>query len=328
VSARVKKLRRPGRLALIGSLVLALAGAWSGATFAAFTSPQGSSGNVVTAVPDWRAPTVSALAIGKTSGGTPGYVRQAGTYYVYANVADTGNPASGIATVTANTSDLTTGEGAAVLSSGSWTVGGQTYNYRSAALTADAVITEGSKAFSITATDNASNGDTTNGTVIVDNTSPTGTNVQATNTSGGTVGRADPGDTITYTFSEPVEPSSILAGWNGSAQAVTLQLINGGGAVSDNVQIWNQANTAQLALGQVDLIEKGYTNSTVNFTDSTMTMTGNTVTVVLGTASGAVRTEANAGAMLWTPSGATKDRADNSGLTTSAAEATPLDVEF
>jgi hypothetical protein len=71
VSALAKQLRRPGRLVLIASLVLALAGAWTGATFAAFTNPQGSAGNGVTAAPDWKGPAVSggvASATGALAG--------------------------------------------------------------------------------------------------------------------------------------------------------------------------------------------------------------------------------------------------------------------
>ncbi len=99
----------------------------------------GSGGSTASAsiLVDSVAPTVTAAAIAKTQGGTAGFVKQGGTYYVYANVTDGG---SGVATVTANVSTVTTGQTAAALSSGSFVVGGVTYNYRSAQLTANATL--------------------------------------------------------------------------------------------------------------------------------------------------------------------------------------------
>ena len=106
----------------------------------------GSGGSTASAsiLVDTVAPSVTAAAIAKTQGGTAGFIKQGGTYYVYANVTDGG---SGVATATANVSTVTTGQTAAALSSGSFTVGGVTYNYRSAQLTANATLTAGAKAF-------------------------------------------------------------------------------------------------------------------------------------------------------------------------------------
>ena len=76
---------------------------------AAFGAQAANSGNGVAAAPDYRAPVVSAVAVGKAVGGTTGFVRQGASYYVYANVAaDTGNPASGVASVRADVANLTT----------------------------------------------------------------------------------------------------------------------------------------------------------------------------------------------------------------------------
>ena len=119
----------------------------------------------------------------------PGFIRQGGTYYVYANVTDGGCAPSGIATVRANVSTVTTGSTAVALSAGAFTVGGVAYNYRSASLTANGTLTAGAKAYTITSTDNAANGQTQTGySVTVDNTRPTGSNVQTAN-GGATVGQ-------------------------------------------------------------------------------------------------------------------------------------------
>jgi hypothetical protein len=76
---------------------------------------------------------------------------------------------------------------------------------------------------------------------VVDNTPPTGTNVEATNAAGGTAGRPEAGDVIAYTFSEPLKPSSVLAGWTGAATTVTVRAANG---TPDTFTVYNAANTA------------------------------------------------------------------------------------
>lgn len=101
----------------------------------------------VTAIADWTAPSAEASVIAPTSGGTPGYLKTAKpTYYVYAKVSDSGNPASGITSVKANVNNLTSGQTAVTLTAGSYSVGGVSYNYRSASLTAG-TLSAGSKAY-------------------------------------------------------------------------------------------------------------------------------------------------------------------------------------
>lgn len=149
------------RLLVILLALGAIAGSaplFSGANFAIQTSnPQS-----VAAASDFVAPTVTASAIATTASGTPfdgsGFVKQGGTYRVYANVTDAGNPASGVASVSADVTSVSDGGHSAVtLSPGSFTVGGVTYNYASAEQTASSPLSEGSKSYSVTATDDASN---------------------------------------------------------------------------------------------------------------------------------------------------------------------------
>lgn len=330
-----------GALALV--VMAAIGGGALGGTFGAFTSTTSNPGNNVTAAADFRAPTISSSVISRTATATPGYLRQGDSYRIYANVSDTGNPASGVSTVTANVSQVTTGQTAVTLTSGSFPVGGVSYNYRSASLTANASLSEGSKPYSVTATDGASNSGTrSNLSVTVDNTAPTASDVQAQN-NGSTVGRAQPGDTMTLTFSEPIEPSSVLSGWNGSATNVAVRMVNGGllGLGDDDFQVFDSGDNAALPLGRVDLKRPDYVTGLlggiVKFgatgMPSTMTMSGNSITITLGKQStvglGVDTTTATAtGTMSWGPSATATDRAGNATSTAAATESGSADKEF
>ncbi|HTG46606.1 MAG TPA: hypothetical protein VK646_03000 [Actinomycetota bacterium] len=280
----------------------------------------GSSGSVANAaialnVADTTAPVVSAAVIGKTAGGTPGYVKASGTYYIYANANDPGFPTTGVSQVRANVANITTGQTNVLLTAGSYTVGGVTYGYRSSSLTSNAGLTAGSKAFTVWAIDvagNSSSGSPFNGTVTADITKPTATNISFTNV--GTVGKAETGDKVILTYSETMEPISIISGWNGSSTTVTVRLTNNGGG--DRVQIYNAANTTVLPLGTVRLGRTDYTTATVNFTNSTMSLASGVVTITLGTPSGATATAAGTGTIRWTPVATATDLAGNTASTT------------
>lgn len=275
-------------------------------------------------------PSVSSTVISKTAQYLPGFIRQGGTYYVYANVADGGCAPSGISTVTANVSTVTTGQSAVALASGSYAVGGVTYNYRSASVTANAVLAAGATAYTITSTDNATNSQTQSGySVTVDNTAPTASDVQTAN-GGATVGKPEAGDSVTLTFSEVIDPQSVLAGWTGTATNVVVRITNNAGG--DLLTIRNAANTAQLPLGSVNLIGTGYVTANRDFgatgTASSMVQSGTSITITLGTPSGATATQVAAGTMTYTPTATLTDRAGNTCQTTIANETGAADLEL
>jgi len=140
---------------------------------------------------DTTAPTVSATAIGQVTGSSvDGYVQASTNYYVYANVTDAG---SGVATVTANVNNVTTGATAVALSSsgGPFTSpGGTSYTYRSASLTANNQ-NGGSANFTVNATDGDGNtsSNSNNGSVNFDLqlTVPTSVVVTPSTTTAGAV---------------------------------------------------------------------------------------------------------------------------------------------
>jgi hypothetical protein len=312
---------------LLGASTLARHSVWGN-----FTSKAPDAGNSITAAADFRAPTASTAAIGKTGGGTVGQIKKGATYYVYANVSDSGNPASGIATVTANVSSITSGSTAVALGAGSFSAGGVSYGYRSAALTADTGLAAGSYSYSLTLTDTAGNSKTQAGyTVIVDNTAPAGTDVQTAN-GGATNGLAEAGDKISFSFSKAIDPNSILSGWSSAATPVVVRLNNGNGASNDTVTVYNSSNATQLPLGSVNLGRTDYTGSNITFgatgTASSMVMSGNTITITLGTQSAAATTASATGTMTWTPSASATDPAGNAASTAAVTESGAADKDF
>jgi len=140
---------------------------------------------------------------------------------------------------------------------------------------------------------------------VVDNTGPTGVDIQTTNA--GASAHPETGDTIIYTFSEAMSPASILTGWTGGSTPVTVRFTNGN---PDVVTVWNSANTVQTALGNFNSGKK-YVTSTMSFTGSTMLMSGSTVVVTLGAPTAATQTPHGNTSLKWTVSTAATDLAGN-----------------
>jgi hypothetical protein len=125
---------------------------------------------------------------------------------------------------------------------------------------------------------------------------PAPADVQTTN-GGATVGKAEAGDTVVFTFAGAVVPDLVIAGWDGSPTSVTVTISHLAGS-NDALTVADSGGTLA-ALGSVDL--GGNYANTVDFTGSTMTASGNTITVVLGTpGSGNRHTVGSPTTMTWT----------------------------
>lgn len=323
-----RRVHRAAALGLAAVLAACLVGPASGLAQATFAAVETAGADFATAgcfPTDTTAPTVDATVIAKNAEHLTGYVRQGGTYRVYASVSD----ACGVATARADVSALTAGQTAVNLPAGTFTVGGVAYGRRSAALTVRNPLAEGTYAYTISATDPTGNSRTATGfTVVVDNTRPAGSGVQTAN-GGATIGRAEAGDSVSYTYSEIVDPQSVLAGWTGLPTPVVVRLTNNGGG--DRLTIRNAANTSNLPLGTIMLAGNYVAASRVfgaSGTPSTMSWTGGTIMVTLGTPSGAVLTSTTPGTMTWPPASTVTDRAGNTCQTTTVNESAALDVEF
>ena len=317
------RARRAKWAALLSVAALAMASATIGGTQGAFAGQTTEGLNVISAMPDFRGPTVSAVAIGRSTAYATGYIRNAATYYVYANVTDVGTPPSGTATVVANVTNVTAGQVAVPLVAGSYTAGGVSYNYRSAVLTAGTVPST-PIGFSVTATDVAANATIANGSVNGDNAAPAPTNISA---SGGIAGRPEVGDVLTLTAGEMLDTYSLLANWTGAATTVQVRFVNQGGG--DRLQVWNSAGTTQIPFGTINLSRTDFTTATLSFNGSTMTQSGGAITITLGAPIvGTVTTVGAAATMAWTPSATATDRAGNPISTTVFNEPAPVDFDF
>lgn len=324
--------RRRSLLAASIAVALALL-AWAGvgSTFGAFRDTTTNSGNSFSAAADWVGCSASGTVIAKTTGYAPGYLMQGGTYYVYANISDSGNPPSGIASATTDVSSVdSSGAAAVALVSGAYSVGGVSYNHRSASRTVKNPLAGGSYTFSIACTDNGGiSGTQTGFSVTVDNSAPSASDVQTAN-GGSIVGRPQLGDTVTFTYSEPIDPDSILSSWTGASTGVVVRINNVAGG--DILQVWNAANSAQLPLGQINLGRTDYVNANRTYggsgTASAMVQSGAAITITLGTASGAGTTASGNGTMIWIPSGTATDRAGNACSLVLATESGAADKEF
>jgi hypothetical protein len=331
-------IRGPARAALAVLALCAACQATLGGTLSAFnfslTTPSAS----FTAAADWTAPTASAAVIGRTTAYYTGYIKQDASYYVYANVTDTGSPASGIESVTANVDTTTSAHPAVALVAGSYTAAGVAYNYRSAALMANSTLAAGSYAFTIASTDKAANSETQSFTVTVEDTAPAASDVQSTNVSGGTVGHLDLGDTLTLTYNEVIDPYSILSGWSGASTKVQVYLVDGGGN-NNVIDVYNtESMPVQLPVGTIDLGSKEYltTGSGQHVvygapgtaTASTMVQSGSSIVITLGTPGGASSTSTKHAAMLWTPSTSPTDIAGNAVSASTATQTGTTHVNF
>ncbi|MFC7485750.1 Ig-like domain-containing protein [Knoellia sp. CPCC 206453] len=154
----------------------------------------------------------------------------------------------------------------------------------------------------------------------VDNAPLRGVDVQSTN-GGSVIGRVESGDSFTFTYSNQVDLTKVVAGWTGASKTVTVRLRDGSllskSATDDTLDVMSGAT--QVSLGSLTLrqdhVKTGRTvQFTATMTAATVTVNGvvrSAVTLRLGTlAAGSnsyLRTVSVAAAMVWSPSAAVTD---------------------
>lgn len=258
-----------------------------------------------TAATDWTAPSAGASVIARTPEGSPaGYIRAGGGYYAYANVTDSGNPASGISAVTADLSSITSNEDEVTLTPGSYVVEGVSYNYRSAELKAKSSLGSGSKSYSLDLYDKAGNHQSQSFSVTA-YASFKANDIETANGSGGTEGKPEKGDSISFEFNNIPEAKTIVSGWNGTGtKSVTVSIA----ANSSNDLLTFSGAT----IGSVELKGDFTESSSLTFSGSTMSLSGSTVTIVLGAVSGTAKLNTAKTKAIWTPTASIGDLAGNS----------------
>jgi Bacterial Ig-like domain len=177
-----------------------------------------------------------------------------------------------------------------------------------------------------TQTDTSGNTGTSNAiTFKVDTTAPTAVSVSADNKAGGTAGKIEAGDTLTYTYSEPIQPSSVWSGWNGSATTVHIRFTSSG---NDTITVLTTANGTGINLGSI-ATNADYVSATATF-NATMAMSADGTAVVLTLST---PTSVNASAspgrnMTWTVGAGIRDLAGNTIVTPATYNETSSDVDF
>ncbi len=277
--------RRLQTLFTLGALGLAGMSPMAG-VFAAFTATVSNTSNSLAAADDWTAPTITRAVIERTDTDKgAGYVKQGGNYYIYAQITDTGNPASGVSTATADVDNVTAGQTAVALTTagGPWTINGLAYNYRSASKTADNPLSEGAKSYSVTAVDGAANSATNSSlSVTVDNTAPPISRSVIEVTGGGGPGTVYPDDTY-YVYAESADASSGIDTVTANVDNVTagqtaVALSTAGGPWTVGGQSYNYRSASKTVDSGLSAGSKSYSvtatdNVTNSTTDSSFTVT-------------------------------------------------------
>jgi hypothetical protein len=148
----------------------------------------------------------------------------------------------------------------------------------------------------------------------VDNTAPTAKKLSTTNVAGGTKGRAQAGDTLSFAYSETMSLGSILAGWTGASTAVQVRMTDNKAA--DTLTVWKADGSAKLPLTNPLALGGDYVPAGGAVFKATMVQSGATITITLGSlTSGGVQKSVTGGTLVWTPSAGATDLAGNASST-------------
>ena len=164
-------------------------------------------------------------------------------------------------------------------------------------------VSDGAHQFRVRAVDAAGNpGVAATRGWSVDTVHPALIDVQADD-HGRTTGKIEQDDTLTLTYSEPVTPGSILAGWHGDTTAVDLRVTAAAAGHNDQIAVYAVDGVTPLgALGTVDLGQDGYVSRDVTI-PATMRMSGTRIVITMRAPQhadeSAFGTVTSAGTMRW-----------------------------
>src|SRR3954469_2126105 len=308
-------------LAVIGTLAALLPASHAvGSSKAAFTAHDEFTASVSTAA-DWVAPAVTL-----TTPADDSYTKS--TSVTLSGAA--GNASGDAATVTVEIYSGTAVTGTPVFTRGVT---------RTAATWSTTVTTFGQGTYTARATQPYGSGNTGTSaerTFTIDTAAPTRVSIAAAN-GAGTPGHLDAGDTITYSYSEPMLQSSILASWTGtSAATVRVKFFSGS---ADAFTVLDSAGAATVKLdagstagGGVSLGGANVVSNIVSFSATLRrSPDGKSFVVTLGSpdiAANVVATRTGAANMRWTPKAGPSDLAGNPLASTAPWTETDADQDF
>jgi hypothetical protein len=120
----------------------------------------------------------------------------------------------------------------------------------------------------VVATDSSNRTSEATSTYTVDAKRPEPGGVRTANVAGGTVGTIDAGDSLTLTYSEPIDPASILSRFDGSPIAVRAEITQQSGNSADVLRVVDTATA--LPIGSVSLGARGYLQSSPQSVNASM----------------------------------------------------------
>jgi hypothetical protein len=191
--------------------------------------------------------------------------------------------------------------------------------------TTASTLAQGTYTAVATQTDTSGNtGTSSANTFKVDTAAPTASSISANNTTGGTAGKIESGDTLTYTYSEAIDPATVLTGWSGASTAVHIKFTSSG---NDTITVLTTADATSIKLGSV-ATNADYVTTTTTF-NATMALSadGTSVVVTLSTPSNVSSSASPGRNMSWTPNTSVKDLAGNA-VSATAYNETSSDVDF
>ena len=173
-----------------------------------------------------------------------------------------------------------------------------------------AALAQGTYTAQASQTDSAGNvGTSTTNTFTVDTTRPTATSISA---AGGTLGRIETGDVVTFTYSEAIAPASVLAGFTGAATPVRVRVANSGN--KDVMTILDGSGAANVRLATQVTLSANFVTATTTWA-ATMTQSADqkSFVITLGApdVAGTTKTVGASKNMVWSFAGAVTDLAGN-----------------
>jgi hypothetical protein len=285
-----------------------------------------STGAVADGAYDLRAVATDAAGYARTSLVTGRTVDNTGPAVT---LADPGSPLRGTVALSATATDPA---GVAsvqfqrrVSPSGAWTnIGAADTSAPFSASWSTTGVTDGTYDLQAVATDTLGNTSTSVVSArVVDNTAPVPQAIAATNGTG-TPGKIDAGDHIVFTFSEALQPSSVMSGWSGAAgAAVVVTFTDNNNADSFRVYGGTGSTQTRLTTGGA-VAAKALVSAGVSW-NGTIAASGGTYTITLtgvGTGSASSSASTNSVALSWPATAGFLDLAGNASLSRTVSGST------